>query len=68
MYDVVQALGSYGFGGRAVNERRSFARVRQAQLDPSVSLVDNPVGPYAVGLPFDVEVRPSGGWPWFRPG
>ena len=55
MYDVVQALVIYGFSGRAVNERRSFARVGQAQFDPSVSLVDDPVGPDAVGLPFDVE-------------
>jgi predicted Zn-dependent protease len=59
VYDVVQALGVYGFGGRAVNERRSFARVGQAQLDPSVSLVDDPVGPDAVGLPFDVEGTPK---------
>jgi predicted Zn-dependent protease len=59
VYDVVQALGTYGFGGRAVNERRSFARVGQAQLDPSVSLVDDPVGPDAVGLPFDVAGTPK---------
>jgi predicted Zn-dependent protease len=59
VHDVVQALGIYGFVGRAVNERRSFARVGQAQLDPSVSLVDDPVGPDAVGLPFDVEGTPK---------
>jgi predicted Zn-dependent protease len=59
VFDVVQALGMYGFNGRAVNERRSFARVGQAQLDPSVSLVDDPVGPDAVGLPFDVEGTPK---------
>jgi len=59
VYDVVQALGSYGFGGRAVNERHSFARVGQAQLDSSVSLVDDPVGPDAIGLPFDMEGTPK---------
>jgi predicted Zn-dependent protease len=59
VHDVVQALGIYGFGGRAVNERLSFAQVGQAQLDPSVSLVDDPAGPDAVGLPFDVEGTPK---------
>jgi predicted Zn-dependent protease len=59
VYDVVRALGSYGFGGRVVNERRSFARVGQTQLDPALSLVDDPVGPDAVGLPFDVEGMPK---------
>jgi predicted Zn-dependent protease len=59
VHDVVQALGIYGFGGRAVNDRHSFARVGQAQLDRSVSLVDDPVGPDAVGLPLDVEGTPK---------
>jgi predicted Zn-dependent protease len=59
VHDVVQALGVYGFSGRAVNERRSFARVGQAQFDPSLSLVDDPIGPDAVGLPFDLEGTPK---------
>jgi predicted Zn-dependent protease len=57
--DVLRCLGIYGFAGRAVNERRSFAHVGQAQLDASVSLADDPTAPDAVGLPFDAEGTPK---------
>jgi predicted Zn-dependent protease len=57
--DVLRCLGIYGFAGRAVNERRSFAHVGQAQLDPSVTLVDDPIAAQAVGLPFDAEGTPK---------
>jgi predicted Zn-dependent protease len=59
VHDVLRCLSIYGFNGRAVNERRSFARIGEAQLDPSVSLVDDPAAPDAVGLPFDVEGTPK---------
>jgi predicted Zn-dependent protease len=59
VHDLLRFLCIYGFGGRAVNERRSFARVGQAQLDPSVSIVDDATAPDAVGLPFDVEGTPK---------
>jgi predicted Zn-dependent protease len=57
--DVLRCMGIYGFAGRAVNERRSFAHVGQAQLDASVSLVDDPTAQDAVGLPFDAEGTPK---------
>jgi predicted Zn-dependent protease len=59
VHDVLRCLSIYGFNGRAVNERRSFARVGHAQLDPSVSIVDDATAPDAVGLPFDVEGTPK---------
>jgi predicted Zn-dependent protease len=59
VHDVLQCLAAYGFGGRAVNERRSFARVGEAQLDPSLSIVDDATAPGAVGMPFDFEGTPK---------
>jgi predicted Zn-dependent protease len=59
VHDVLRCLSIYGFGGRAVNERRSFARVGEAQLDPSVSIVDDATAPGAVGLTVDAEGTPK---------
>jgi predicted Zn-dependent protease len=59
VHDVLRCLSVYGFGGRAVNERRSFARVGEAQLDPALSIVDDATAPGAVGPPFDVEGTPK---------
>ncbi len=59
VHDVLRCLAVYGFNGKAVGERRSFAVVGEAQLDPSVTLVDDPVFPGAIGLPFDVEGTPK---------
>lgn len=58
-HDLLFWLCIFGFNGRAVNERRSFARVEQAQMDPSVSIVDDPTASDVVGLPFDVEGTPK---------
>jgi predicted Zn-dependent protease len=57
-HDVLRCLSIYGFGGRAVNERRSFARIGEAQLDPSVSIVDDATAAGAVGLTVDAEGTP----------
>jgi len=59
VHDVLRCLSIYGFGGRAVNERRSFARVGEAQLDAALSIVDDATAPGAVGAPFDVEGTPK---------
>jgi len=53
--DLLSCLAVYGFNGRTVAERRSFFRAGEAQFDPAVSIVDDPVG----GLPFDVEGTPK---------
>jgi predicted Zn-dependent protease len=53
--DILLTLALYGFNGKAVNERRSFAHLGEAQFDPAVTLVDDPAGPDQSGLPFDGE-------------
>jgi predicted Zn-dependent protease len=57
--DLLWMLSSAGFNGKAVNERRSFVEPGEAQFDPALSMVDDPIGPGAVGLPFDVEGTPK---------
>ncbi|MGN9812116.1 TldD/PmbA family protein [Micromonospora sp. BQ11] len=54
--DLLQNLSWYGFNGKRYVERQSFAEPGAAQFDPSVTLVDDPLG--ASGLPFDVEGTP----------
>ena len=50
--DLVETLAISGFNGKPVNERRSFVRVGEAQLDPSITLIDDPL---ALGYHFDTE-------------
>jgi predicted Zn-dependent protease len=50
--DLVETLAISGFNGKAVNERRSFVRLGEAQLDPSITIVDDPL---ALGYHFDTE-------------
>jgi predicted Zn-dependent protease len=54
--DVLQNLAWYGFNGRALLERQSFAEPGVAQFDPAVTLVDDVPGTPAV--PFDTEGTP----------
>ncbi|WP_431727773.1 TldD/PmbA family protein [Verrucosispora sp. TAA-831] len=56
--DLLQNLAWYGFNGKRYAERQSFAEPGTAQLDPAVTLVDDPLG--ATGLPFDLEGTPTG--------
>ncbi|MEN3307708.1 MAG: hypothetical protein V7603_3910 [Micromonosporaceae bacterium] len=57
--DILYFLAVYGFNGKAVNERRSFARLGAAQFDPSVTLLDDATRTGAPGLPFDVQGTPK---------
>ena len=57
--DLLLSLALYGFNGKAVNERRSFVQVGQAQFDAAVTLVDDPSAPDQVGLHFDGEGTPK---------
>lgn len=50
--DLVEGLAAYGFNSKAVNERRSFVRLGDAQFDPSISIVDDPL---SAGFTFDNE-------------
>jgi len=53
--DVLQTLAYAGFNGKAANERRSFVRVGEDQLDPAITIVDDPV---SVGLGYDDDGTP----------
>jgi predicted Zn-dependent protease len=53
--DLLSNLAAYGFGGRPVNEGRSFVEVGATQFDPAVTLVDDSP---AIGQRYDVEGTP----------
>jgi predicted Zn-dependent protease len=55
---VAQFIGLYGFDARAWLDGQSFVRPGEAQLDPAVTLVDDPTHPASLGLPFDAEGTP----------
>lgn len=50
--DLLQWLCGVGFNGRSVNEGVSFARLGEPQLDPALTIVDDPL---AVGQSLDPE-------------
>jgi predicted Zn-dependent protease len=59
--DVLNNLAMFGFNGRAFAQRQSFAELGAEQFDPSVTIVDQPLGSRdepAPGLPFDLEGTP----------
>jgi len=58
--DILQNLALYGFNGKVYGERRSFVVLGEPQFDPSITLVDDPLGPGDLGLPFDAEGTPTG--------
>jgi predicted Zn-dependent protease len=57
--DLLGMFGPYGFNARKVAERQSFVAVGEQQFDGRISLVDDPVTPGRVGLPFDPEGTPK---------
>jgi predicted Zn-dependent protease len=57
--DILQNLSMYGFNGKAVAERRSFAEVGAQQFDRTVTLTDDSLGAGDLGLPFDAEGTPK---------
>ena len=57
--DVLTFLALHGFNGRAVEEGRSFAKLGEAQFDPSISLSDDVEHPMSIGIPFDAEGTPK---------
>ncbi|MBU2662816.1 TldD/PmbA family protein [Actinoplanes bogorensis] len=59
--DVLDNLALFGFNGKAYAQKQSFAELGADQFDPSVTLVDEPLGSRAEpapGLPFDDEGTP----------
>jgi predicted Zn-dependent protease len=56
--DVIRFLLTNGFGGRAVEERRSFVRLGEAQLDEAITLRQDVTDPGVSGVSFDAEGTP----------
>ena len=56
--DLLAFLAVYGLNSRAVSEGRSFAKPGVQQLDPSITLVCDPLDPRMPSLPFDAEGTP----------
>ena len=59
--DLMENLATFGFNGKSWVQRQSFAELGAAQFDPSVTIVDDPLGSRgepAPGLPFDDEGTP----------
>lgn len=56
--NVVGFLVTFGFGGLAVQEGRSFVRLGEAQLDPAFSFREDVTHPRMAGLAFDPEGTP----------
>jgi predicted Zn-dependent protease len=59
--DVLGNFAMFGFNGKSFAQRQSFAELGAEQFDPSVTIVDDPLGSRgepAPGLPFDTEGTP----------
>jgi predicted Zn-dependent protease len=59
--DVLENLAVFGFDGKAHHQQQSFAELGSQQFDPSVTIVDEPLGSRdepAADLPFDDEGTP----------
>jgi predicted Zn-dependent protease len=56
--DILAFQAIFGYNARAVIEGRSFVALGEQQFDPAITLADGPLGPAAVGVPFDAEGTP----------
>ena len=56
--NILGFLAAYGFGGRAVEEARSFVRLGETQLDPSITIREDVTHPRMAGIAFDPEGTP----------
>ncbi|BCY14888.1 TldD/PmbA family protein [Actinoplanes sp. L3-i22] len=60
--DLLQNFSIFGFNGKSWTQKQSFAELGKEQFDPSVTIVDDPLGSRgepAPGLPFDDEGTPA---------
>lgn len=53
--DLVETMAAVGFNGRFVTEGRSFARLGDAQLDPAITMIDDPM---VLGQRYDGDGTP----------
>jgi predicted Zn-dependent protease len=58
--DLLEVMALYGFSGKALAERCSFAEPGTAQFDRSVTLVDDPSADATAGQRFDADGCPTG--------
>ncbi len=56
---IAMFLAVYGFNGKMVADGQSFVVPGSRQVDPAISLVDDPTDPRAIGAPFDIEGTPK---------
>ncbi|MDY7084504.1 MAG: metallopeptidase TldD-related protein [Actinomycetota bacterium] len=59
--DLLDNFSTFGFNGKAYTQKQSFAELGAEQFDPSITLIDEPLGSRAEpapGLPFDDEGTP----------
>lgn len=63
--DVIETMSAVGFNGRFVTEGRSFARLGDAQLDPSITMVDDPL---PLGHRYDTDGTPRRRFPLVEAG
>ncbi|MBL7254912.1 TldD/PmbA family protein [Paractinoplanes lichenicola] len=59
--DLLDNFAMFGFNGKSYAQQQSFAELGEDQFDPSVTLIDEPLGSRAEpapGLPFDDEGTP----------
>jgi predicted Zn-dependent protease len=52
-------LDFYGFNGKAFNEGQSFVELGTGQFDERVTMIDDPMGPGALGEAYDAEGTPK---------
>ena len=52
-------LDFYGLNGKAFNEGQSFVELGAAQFDERITVVDDPMGPGALGEAYDAEGTPK---------
>jgi predicted Zn-dependent protease len=56
--DLLHFLTWHGFNAKTHAEGRSFVRLGEAQLDPSITIFDDAMEPRGLGRPFDAEGTP----------
>lgn len=56
--DLLTNFAYYGFNAKAHKEGRCYAKLGEAQFDPAITIIDDPVSPGRIGMPFDVEGTP----------
>jgi predicted Zn-dependent protease len=55
---VLVFLSVYGFNAKAYLEGSSFVELGEPQFDPSITILEDPTDPRAIGVPFDAEGTP----------